>query len=64
MKKYFYFAALAVIGSTLTLVMLKLLGVLSFSWRWALSPLWVTSTLCTHAAVAFTLLLRHYLRKK
>ncbi len=52
-------------GSVLTLIfiVLKLTGVIDWSWLWVLSPIWITLILVALCVIAY-LLLEHHTEKK
>ena len=48
---------------TIVFIVLKLCGVISWSWVWVLSPLWISFSLVV-IIVAITLLVVHFINKR
>lgn len=47
---------------TIVFIVLKLCGVISWSWVWVLSPLWISFSLVV-IIIAITLLVAHFINK-
>lgn len=48
---------------TIVFIVLKLCGVISWSWVWVLSPLWISFSLVV-IIIAITLLVVHFINKR
>lgn len=48
---------------TLTFIILKLVGVINWSWWWVLSPSWISFIICILLAVIFTIYRTHIINK-
>ena len=48
---------------TIVFIVLKLCGVISWSWIWVLSPLWISFSLVV-IIIAITLLVVHFINKR
>lgn len=54
------------IGAVLTVIILKIVGVIKISWLWLLSPIWILTGLGVVLAVFVTVLclIQNYINKK